>query len=107
MNNQILKGLEHLTLIDACIQFSVFEINDDSKLHKICDCVFLNTSIESFYIPHYLDIIGKNAFSNCNNLQIVDKYSEMKCFHDNPFKDCKDVIIMIPTNLNYHFKIDY
>ena len=103
----------HLTLINAyafnaCIQLRVFEINEDSKLQKINDWAFMNTSIKSFFIPRYLDTIGKNAFSNCNNLQIieVDEYSEMKCFHANPFKDCKNVVIMIPTKLNYHFKID-
>ena len=103
----------HLTLINAyafnaCIQLRVFEINEDSKLQKINDWAFMNTSIKSFFIPRYLDTIGKNAFSNCNNLQIieVDEYSEMKCFHANPFKDCKNVVIIIPTKLNYHFKID-
>ncbi|KAK8897393.1 hypothetical protein M9Y10_015339 [Tritrichomonas musculus] len=84
---------------DCCEQLEVIEIPDDSKLQTIDRDAFSYSKIKSIQIPSSVTSISEKAFCFCKNLHIIEIISsEMISMCYTVFKDCKNVIVMIPVH---------
>ena len=97
----------HLTLIceGAFLFFNQLKkvvIPINSELNKIEHGSFSDASITSIFILPKITILGENAFSKCEKLQIVefDENSKLQHISQELFSDSINAILMIPVNLN-------
>ena len=64
--------------------------------YEIPDHAFRNCMIDKVVIPEGIEVIGKSAFKNCENLEIVEFPSTLKEIRTSAFEGCtslRDVII--------------
>lgn len=68
---------------------------------------FYQTSIESIIIPSQVEQIEKDAFGDCELLQIIEikEDSKLEYIDKNMFQKSEHFILMIPANLSDHFKL--
>ena len=62
---------------------------------------FINTSIESFYIPSHLKEIGKCAFNDCSKLQKIEvsMNSQLQVIGKSAFANSEIESFIIPSNV--------
>lgn len=77
-----------------CRELRKFKIIPGSKLETIDKMPFFGSSISSMFIPSNVKNIDKDAFGFMDKLLIIE--IEDNSINRIVFKDCKNVILMVP-----------
>ena len=75
---------------------------ENSDLSVIQNNAFYFSSIKCFSIPKKVTILGKNIFTGCKNLQIIEfpcNIDLLSIIDDYQFEKTFQPILIIPTNL--------
>lgn len=88
----------------SCSKLQKVDFNSNSKLQEIGKHAFSYTSLRSFLIPSNVKQIGDEIFSHCKSLQIIEVSENINANLIDKLlinEDCKNIIIMIPSNLKF------
>ncbi|MDE7087557.1 MAG: leucine-rich repeat domain-containing protein [Clostridia bacterium] len=102
--NPVVNLSDYLIVDDEVIKYigTARETQVPDFITRIGENAFANSDVEKVFLPVKLEIIGKNAFSWCENLREVLLPESLQMIDDGAFSNCSGLeTVRLPGNLRF------